>query len=1088
MKNLLFKPIAFVILILLPLVSINSQCGFETSEELEPVLTDYSATDITVSLVFHIIRRTDQTGGASSADLAFYMTELYNVYEPAGIVFDTLCTNFIDSTPIFNSCRLAFDGINWTNFQIAYSSANAINVFIHPALDTSGYGCAFGNGNLSGYSCFIQNRAHRNLISHEIGHVLNLLHTFETSRGKSCLDDSTSLINGGDLCLDTPPDEDLFDFRGIINLTNCTWDTSACIGAGASCTDGCGNYPHPGFHPGTMMSYYHECTSFFTKDQKNRMKDKIINHSSGSYFDLPVEDLIVDDSLTISSPYRAAANIIIETGGVLIVTSTLYMPEKAKIRIEGGGILSVNGGTITKGNFKDLCGERTGNARFWRGIEMSMTPTGAFPKTFIVNGTVEFSELGIHNDSRSAGNGQIIVNGSTFRNNMRSINVIRASTGFYLPMVVKKTRFYIDNSFPLSNYTTQVKLDYSVISFDSCLFDKPTNKTVPIDTYAIKAFNSGVTIKNSNFKDSLYGLQASSMLSTATIGVTLTKFEKLNVGINTNGGVNDYSVTKDTFLNSIKYGLLSDRCTGYLINNNDFKRTNSHTTSVGILMSNSGTAENVIQKNKFTFLLHGNISSQDNSGLQYLCNENSNKGVSDLFLKGKVFPIQGTKANGTGNTTEAPSNVALKLDSLGLGNITYYYKNVSGQVPQDITNTGKLTRSVADTVICLIKGKPKSDTIKHLTVYEKLKDTMNIRKNTRTDSIDGGNTTGLLAFISGANSGTATSLYNQLINRSPWLSSEVVLAAYNRSDILDSTKRANILFENPDLFASREFIQSLANADVPLPSSSLQALDTLTNYSTIRTDLEAEIATLKLEMNELCYDMLYELKMDTVDQTDSILVWLDRADDYGSRREIAETYFINGDYSSAYDAVDDLSNLDNLTDDQNSDIEGLVELLEFMEAIKDDDRYEGNLSEEEIEWLIEFAESNPNQAGAEAIATLDFYYGIQLDGGIYLKSSKNKTTSKPFESVTEQKLDKLINDILLFPNPSQNEITLGLPMIKEGYWEIELKDINGKVLQTAKSHTSSYTMDISKVSNGVYLVECANSLNHRIVKRIQIIK
>jgi len=101
------------------------------------------------------------------------------------------------------------------------------------------------------------------------------------------------------------------------------------------------------------------------------------------------------------------------------------------------------------------------------------------------------------------------------------------------------------------------------------------------------------------------------------------------IGINTNGGVNNYSITKDTVDTAWKYGLLSTKCSGYVINNNHFNRTNTYTNSVGILMSESGTAANTIQLNKFVFLKHGNISSGDNSGLQYLCNENENKVTCD---------------------------------------------------------------------------------------------------------------------------------------------------------------------------------------------------------------------------------------------------------------------------------------------------------------------------------------------------------------------------------------------------------------------------------------------------------------------------
>lgn len=964
-----------------------------------------------------------------------------------------------------------------------YASYEGITVFLQPE------GCGVVQGQAGTYPSFPQPYCWAaypgvtNGVSHEVGHTLNLYHTDNFGFGKPCVGFAAHDTTRGDLVSDTP-----IDYWHSEPVVNCAWDTSQCRNRFPNpCLDSCGGFLLDVDPTIIMSNMDYDCTNHFTTGQANRIKKSVMVNTNGTLFGLSLLNDTINGKRIISTPTNFGGEIYVGSDDTLIITSTVYMPAKARIILAAGAVLHLNDGTITKNKVVDVCGERTGDPNFWRGIEMNMPSSGSYPKVYITNGTIEFSELGIHNSSRSAGNGHISVNGGTFRNNKRSINVIRAKTGVYLPMIIRKARFYIDNDFPLSNYTTQVKVDYSVITFDSCRFEKPTNKTSPVDTYAIKTFNTGVTIKNSTFKDSLYGLQASSMLSNATIGVSLTKFSKMFVGIFTNGGVNNYSVTKDTFENSWKYGLLSDQCTGYIINNNDFRRTNTYTNSVGILMSKSGTAFNYIQKNKFSYLLHGNISSNDNSGLQYLCNDNENRGTSDLFLKGLVLDKQGNDLGAAGNTS-AGNDVALKLDSLGLNKITYYYKNVCGQKPQDVSNTGKLSRIITTVLDCTLKGKPNPDTVKHITIFDKLKDSMNVKKDTRTDSIDGGNTSGLLAYIAGANSGTATSLYNQLIYRSPWLSSAVALAAYNRSDIFDSTKRANILFENPDLFVSREFRQALSDADSPLAESSLLALDTLTNYASIRTDLESEIVALNLEMNALCYDKIYELKMDTVDQTDSILVWLDRADDYGSRREIAETYFANGDFSAAYDAVEDLSNLDNLTDSQISDISGLEDLLPFMEAVIDDGRYEGDLTEEEIEWLEEFVESNSNQAGAEVIAALDFYYGIQMGSEVYLKGSKKNITKYPSESVNEIKVNQIASEIVLYPNPSQNELTVILPLVKNEYWEIELKDLNGKLLQSGLSTISNYVMDISGVSNGVYLIECHNSDNQRIVKRIQIIK
>jgi hypothetical protein len=50
-----------------------------------------------------------------------------------------------------------------------------------------------------------------------------------------------------------------------------------------------------------------------------------------------------------------------------------------------------------------------------------------------------------------------------------------------------------------------------------------------------------------------------------------------------------------------------------------------------------------------------------------------------------------------------------------------------------------------------------------------------------------------------------------------------------------------------------------------------------------------------------------------------------------------------------------------------------------MIDIRDNDRYEGNLTIEEIEWLVDFAENNINQAGNEVRSMLNFYYVIDID-------------------------------------------------------------------------------------------------------------
>lgn len=1068
--------------------SLVAQCGFVNSIDCEPVFEDYTGIDVTLNLVFHIIRRNDGTGGATSSDLAFYLDELADAYTSSEIYFDTLCTNYIDSSALYNDCSLMGD--HWEDFKAAFGSGDAVNVFIHPG--GQGSGCIFGSGDIGGNSCYIQNRAHRNLASHEIGHVLNLLHTFEPCGGNhSCLGDSMSLIYDGDLCADTPPDE--WEFNPYLDTLNCTWDTAACMAAGSNCSDYCGTYPYPSFDFGIMMSYYHRCTQYFTHDQQNRMKHKIVNNLNNTYFTINRVDSIISDSVTVSSAWRPAKNIIIENGGVLIVTSTIYMPDKAKIIIESGGILSVNGGTITRGGFKDLCHERTGNPKFWYGIEMQLSTSSPFPKFSCVNGTIEYSEKGVHNPpSKTAGNGTIAIYNSVFKNNLASIFIERAPS-FSSPISVKRTRFYLDDTLTLSNYYTQIHIDNSKIYLDSCIFDNPIYiRPVSDSAYAIRTFNTDIGIQHSIFKDSIYGVQCLSKMSKATVGITLTKFTKTRIGVNTTDGINNYSITKDTFDTSIRFGLLSDRCSGYIINNNRFTGPNPPTDSAGIQMNNSGEYFNLIQQNIYNSIKHGNvvngINGNPNIGLQFLCNSYSNFTLHENVLNGWVSLKQGEPLKGTGNTA-ADNQVDHDIKfGMNTDNMTYYYKDsISTHIP-DSDPKYRMLKTKTNFYNCSkLTGKP--DTISHYVLYKRLEDTLDNRSNKYQDSIDGGNTSALISHISGANSGTATFLYNQLINLSPWLSTSVALASYNRSDIFDSTKRAQILYNNPDLFRIRTYREALADADSPLPQSALDALDTLTLYTTIRTDLEAEISSLDLEKSSVCYDILHELKINTLDQTDSILVWLERADDYASRREIMETHLGNGDYTEASSALSDLGELENLNESQISDLEGLEDLLSFIIDVREDGRYEGNLTEEEIEWMIDFAENNDNQAGHEVRSALYFYYNINVDDVEPLRGYIDHKKAKVGENVIPIKKETLSDKINIYPNPCNHELIIELPSSPhKETWDIELMDIDGKQLMLSKANSGTIRIDINKIPTGIFLVKLSSSHGERITKRVQVIK
>ncbi|MBK8450749.1 MAG: hypothetical protein IPL42_12310 [Saprospiraceae bacterium] len=647
MKHILFKSCRLLLFILLLVFQLQpnlfAQCGNNTISGVsaDGSTEDMTSSSLTIRVYFVLVRRNDGSGDIQESILSGIMSELAANYTAThNITFVQGCTQFIDSTSMYNDGSIL--AVNLTTFGQKYGTGLGITVFIQKEDSGTGIlGQAGTNPVFPQPYCWFKYAAVNDIASHEIGHTLNLYHTDFMGFGKPCTAIAAHDTTRGDLVADTP-----IDYFHSEPVVACAWDTSQCRGRFPNpCLDSCGGFLL-NVDPTIIMSNLdYSCVNHFTTGQANRMKKSIMNNTNGTYFDLVDADVTISTNTTISTPTRYARNVIVEPGVSLVVTSTVYMPQKGRIILQPGAILSINGGTITKGTFPDMCNERTGDPKFWYGIEMQTSTSSSYPKLYCTNGTIEFSEFGIHNDSsRVAGNLLINIASGTFRNNKHSIHILRGPYNAALPIFVKKARFYIDGSFPLANYYTQVKIDNSKIYFDSCKFDNPSTKH-PLDSnsYSIRAMGATVGIQRTTFKDSLYGVQSLSAISTSTLNVTTSKFSKMFVGVNTTAGVNNYSITKDTFDTSWKYGLLSTQCTGYNINNNLFNNTGYHSNSVGILMQESGVVYNYIQKNVFSYLKYGDIAQGTNGdanvGLQYRCNTHDNNNTKDFFIARNGFRI-----------------------------------------------------------------------------------------------------------------------------------------------------------------------------------------------------------------------------------------------------------------------------------------------------------------------------------------------------------------------------------------------------------------------------------------------------------------
>ncbi len=101
------------------------------------------------------------------------------------------------------------------------------------------------------------------------------------------------------------------------------------------------------------------------------------------------------------------------------------------------------------------------------------------------------------------------------------------------------------------------------------------------------------------------------------------------------------------------------------------------------------------------------------------------------------------------------------------------------------------------------------------------------------------------------------------------------------------------------------------------------------------------------------------------------------------------------------------------------------------------------------------------------------------DQGMILKT----TNAGGAEIDTETPISKIISDVLLqiFPNPSTQSLTISTEVNQTV--KLEIFDITGKLIKYKKICTNQI-IDISSLSNGIYIIKIADETNNLFVDKL----
>jgi parallel beta-helix repeat protein len=419
-------------------------------------------------------------------------------------------------------------------------------------------------------------------------------------------------------------------------------------------------------------------------------------------------------------------DIVIKSGGVLTITGTVKFTEQAKIIVEPGGQLIVNGGTLT-----NLC-----NNLFWEGITVKGHNTQSqFDETqhgkivLSNNATISNAIYGIQTlstNNNDKGGGIINAWNANFVNNQTGVKMEPYSNPSLSNDIsyFRSCNFITDNNY-LSTTTLFkrfIKL-YSVkgVPIVGCKFKNLS--TITSSNYhkgkGISSEKSNFLVDNNGyvnteFQDLEYGIYATGTHTSKPIQVRNTLFNNNIKGIYTlNCDYNDF--TSNTFKipdyyqsvssNTVDaaYGIYIETGSSFTIEGNSFNKVDNaaNKAAYGIIINGAGTAANTIYDNTFQNIEHSatlaqginrsNSSSIIKTGLQILCNQyslnNHDIAVNSNSSSDGIAEFQGAyagtnsnedKKKPAGNTFSKTGPMANYTDIANQGkNLTYYHHKIS---------------------------------------------------------------------------------------------------------------------------------------------------------------------------------------------------------------------------------------------------------------------------------------------------------------------------------------------------------------------------------------------------------------------------
>jgi len=622
-----------------------------------------------------------------------------------------------------------------------------------------------------------------------------------------------------------------------------------------------------------------------------------------------------------------------------------------------------------------------------------------------------------------------------------------------------------------------------------------TNTTVPCTSYDRSNFN--------NFYTAIYA--ANTGVNNYTFSIIRANFNNNAIGVYVNGVKNESILFNNFYLgpnygddcaegSAPSFGINMLNSNGFAIEENTFQKASGAPLGqyVGIRCKDSNTPYDIIYKNTYNGLDFGNFAdgtnrqtTDDLDGLEFQCNSNAGNKVDFIVTntgpsnsRAQIRTFQGTLSIEAGNTFSTGTQLAPQGHFKNDGNqvIDYFYHS---NPPLYYTPNYVVPIYVLGINTCPShyeggggSGSGRELVLTHEQILQTEQDfaaNLNNYNNVKAlfDNLkDGGNTDGLKLDVETSCPSDMWNLRAELLEKSPHLSQEVLMAAADKTEVLPESILFEILSANPDELRKEELLDYLENKEQPLPEYLISILRQLAGGVTYKTILLQDLAKYKAAKSQAAYDLIRSCLNDTVTDHHYLRNWLDNLHSLNADMQIVSSFIEEGDYTTAETLLDLIPTLYELEGADLSDFNDFRQLMLWQISLAQQERTIMELDSTEIVMIESYAATD-NMAGKIAKGILEFAYGFHYCNCLPGDSSSMKSSPA-------MKLVKRIDNGLFIeatPNPANTWVAFDYKIPDyAGESILQISDMKGNWVMkfTLTSKQGQQVWDVRDIQKGAY--------------------